>query len=450
MRKLSSTALIAAAALCAACNNTIIDSDPGDVPLEPWARSYSGNLTPAAISSGPDGDIFLGGTFTGSADFGAGALPAEPNGSLFMAHLDAAGGHLFSASTGSQDNIAATAIGPEGDLFVTGHFDGEINFGKGKINGTSEGFLATFKKDGASDYALTMDGSASVYVDDVAALPSGDIVMVARGDDTTDYGAGVPQGAIGQTETALVSYRRGGTYRWSVRIPASSGFGSGIAVDGDGNIYYAGLAYGPITIGDQSIEYGAFLLKLTPDGKPVWLVPAAGKDGNFPYAHDVSVDGDGNVYFCGIDYGGFSFGGIDMPPIQQQRAFVIKADKDGKGLYGKSLVTDGYGQLVRCKGTPEGELVAGITYYGSVDFGAGPVGTGTGYDTALARYDSGGALVKVMRLDGSGSEFIYDMAIDREGMPVITGTFDSVLDFGKTRLIADTGSNRMFVARVDL
>ena len=101
-------------------------------------------MTAQAIASGPYGDLFLGGTFRNTIDFGGGELLAEPNGSLFMVHLDAGGRDTFSGATGSADQIRSVAIGPQRDLYVAGSYNGFINFGTGKSEGTHDGFLAAF------------------------------------------------------------------------------------------------------------------------------------------------------------------------------------------------------------------------------------------------------------------------------------------------------------------
>ncbi len=73
--------------------------------LEPWAWKFGGNVTPSAVASGPDGDIYLGGTFQGSVSFGGGWLDGTDPGTLFVAHLDPKGGHVMSGSTGADDEL---------------------------------------------------------------------------------------------------------------------------------------------------------------------------------------------------------------------------------------------------------------------------------------------------------------------------------------------------------
>src|SRR5262245_46021815 len=95
----------------------------------------SGDVRTQSVASGPAGDVLIGGTYWCVVDFGAGTLAAQPQGSVFLAHLDADGQHLFSGSTGANDVVESVAVGPSGDLFAAGNFSGLINFGSGTLSG---------------------------------------------------------------------------------------------------------------------------------------------------------------------------------------------------------------------------------------------------------------------------------------------------------------------------
>jgi hypothetical protein len=115
-----------------------------------WSKQFGD--TDAQIARGLDvdggGNVVLTGGFGGELDFGGGALTSAGAADVFVARLDPSGTHLSSHSFGSTlDQIGrAIAVDPEGDLVVTGDFEGTIDFGTGELPGAGDFdvFLAKF------------------------------------------------------------------------------------------------------------------------------------------------------------------------------------------------------------------------------------------------------------------------------------------------------------------
>jgi hypothetical protein len=101
-----------------------------------WARRYGGAMADNArgVAVDPFGAIFLAGDFTGSVDFGGGALASAGVTDVFAVKLDPLGNHLWSHKAG--DAAAQVASGAAADptgLFVTGTFAGSVDFGGGAL-----------------------------------------------------------------------------------------------------------------------------------------------------------------------------------------------------------------------------------------------------------------------------------------------------------------------------
>lgn len=450
MSKLSFMAFaLVAVAFGDGCTNVVTEEPETVISLDPWAKAFQGSASPRAITSGPDGDLFVGGTFRDAIDFGGGELLSEPNGSLFMAHLDAEGGHSFSASTGSADEIRSVAIGPLGDLYVAGSFDGLINFGTGKSEASHAGFLAAFDENEASDYLKIFSGSGQTSVDKVISAANGDVIIAARANDNTDFGGGVAPDALGTSQAVYAAYDRDGKFRWEVRLDGAISNGVTVTVDGDGDVILAGYTYNPVTLGSFSVDRGAFLGKIDDQGKPLWLkaVSASGSD-NPPTIHDVATDAAGNILFSGLYFGQLSYGSANLPFASNQNGYLAKADPQGEPVFARAVILYDYAQNLDIAVAGDGGVVMALTSYGDVDFGSGSLGTGQAYDAFLARYSAAGDLTGTAVLDGSGSEYVFDVALDAKGQPVICGIFDSVLDFGKKRLLAGESAT-MYLARLD-
>jgi hypothetical protein len=80
-----------------------------------------------------DGNILLTGRFQGIIDFGGGPLLSAGSEDVFVAKLTADGTHLFSHRFGDNNNnqiASAIAVDPSGAALVAGRFEGTLDFGK--------------------------------------------------------------------------------------------------------------------------------------------------------------------------------------------------------------------------------------------------------------------------------------------------------------------------------
>ena len=109
---------------------TTAAAPPGD-----WVVSAGGSDCDSAGGVAVDerGDIYVTGAFVGEADFGQtrleSAAPARAD--LFVAKLDRKGRFVWATSAGTDGRGNAVAIGAAGDLYVSGFFSGTADFGDG-------------------------------------------------------------------------------------------------------------------------------------------------------------------------------------------------------------------------------------------------------------------------------------------------------------------------------
>jgi hypothetical protein len=460
-RSLAALGVIVAAALSAGCSNGTADDGRlvAPVSLSPWARSYPGTINVGALASGEDGSVLLGGTLLGTTDFGGGQLETGPESSVFLAYLDPAGNHRLSGWTGTEDTLSGAAVGPFGDLYLTGSFTGDIGFGSGTLTsgkgGHPQGYLVSFAQGNIPDHSLAIPSKTGTsHVDRVAATPDGDVIVAARADDTTDFGGGTPDSPSGASQLVIAAYSRQGTYKWETRIDDRSWNPAQIAVDHDGNVVFASLAtQGPVTWGGVTVHVGSYVGKISRDGEPLWLQGCSANVGELPNALAVGTDAKGDVYLGGTSPAGFSIGGVQLPPPPEgvnginRIGYLVKMNADGEVLRTRAFITQSSSTDMTFAFSDSGETVVAASGAGGVDFGAGllwPRGNGV----VLARLSPDGKVLRQMILEDHKYAYVSALAIDPTGKTVAAGGFSGALDVSGAHL-ESTGDRDLWVARLD-
>jgi len=112
-------------------------------------------------------------------------------------------------------------------------------------------------------------------------------------------------------------------------------FGQNIAVDAAGNAYVIASWY------EDHLHLDILVVKLGPDGTPLWMTPLAGN--GHDYAEDIALDGTSGIYIAGwTDSDDFPIvGGLDSTLTGFRDAFIMKlSTDDGAILYSTFLGGD--------------------------------------------------------------------------------------------------------------
>jgi hypothetical protein len=236
-------------------------------------------------------------------------------------------------------------------------------------------------------------------------------------------------------------------------------FADGIAVDAAGNSYVAGSFYGAIPFsGNTLISAGSlslFLVKFDPTGKHVWSKQFGGADGLL--LGSIAADADGTVVIGGLTQtSAISFGGANVPP----GAFVAKFTTNGQHVWSKNV---GSGQ---CTGlaftrtsavsfTPQGDVIVGGAFCGSIDFGDGPIMAASGGNTD-------GFVAKLRGSDGSSkaadggwsrtfgdskTQYVSAVRVDAAGSVIVAGGFYGTINLGPGQ-VTSAGGGDVFLAKL--
>jgi len=149
---------------------------------------------------------------------------------------------------------------------------------------------------------------------DVAVGPSGNILITGAFTDSTDFGGGVVIGA-GFRDIYVAKYDPDGNHLWSRAFGNNnSQHGESIAADGSHNVLVAGDFLGSVNFGGGTLTsvggWDMFLAKLDPSGNHIWSQRFGSTvSSNADGARAVVVDESNNVYLAGYFSGTVSFGG---------------------------------------------------------------------------------------------------------------------------------------------
>ena len=247
---------------------------------------------------------------------------------------------------------------------------------------------------------------------------------------TSDGNVGFRVGAFDRTKPVVIDpvlvYS---TYLGGIGVDR----GSGVGVDGSGNVFVAGTTNGRFPIQDslQSADAGVqdvFVAKLSPQGDAlIYSTIVGGHD--IDVANDLAVDDDGHVYVIGSTFS------EDFPVTDSSfqttldsgvDAFVFKLNPDGNMLvYSSFLGGDdsdlGIGIAVNALGEA---FVTGRTNSGDFPIGNDAVRqqSSGGSDAFVTRLDAGGtAIISSTYLGGRGDDQGGAIIVDSLGRATVTG-----------------------------
>lgn len=404
--------------------------------LTPFARTIDGMPKMGRLASGADGDIYLAGTFDNQLDLGGGVLQASAQNSIYVGHLDAVGAHVMSGSTGANDWLGDVSVAPNGTFFVGGTFEGNINFGAGKMTAEHAGYLTAFDADGSPLFARDfVDSNAQTFIDSLAALPDGSVAISARTTDHVDFGI-VPPTSSGSAQIEVAVYNPNGILSWQLRFDGTSAGVTALAADAKGHLYLAGGTYSGCQIGSFSVNpYSMFVAEIDEKGQPVWVQQSKSQSGYgyLPNVADITVDDEGSVYVTGTYYyDPFLIGGVSAPPTQTSTIFLVKLTGDGIGAYAKGFPLGDIPSALRLAGAKNGEVLLGVSTSWAVDFGAGGIGGNNKPNAFLARFGANGNLLQGLAIQGGSVDYQYlhDIAVDPDGNPVVLGSYQGTVEVG--------------------
>lgn len=341
-----------------------------------WSIGIIDNLSAHRIAVDPtDGGVVIAGTAPMATTIGDTEIPAPGPSEQFLvlAKISPSGEHVWARhyGGGAVARTPSIAFDAEGNLFVAGGFDGDLDLGGEKLVGKEgqslDAFIAKLAPDGALLWQK-MYGSGLARITDIATDATGRVAMVGDFSHQIDFGGGPVK-----TTTARSAFfgmlNGAGELEWAKPFPGEGlTYATSVGFSAKGNVYAAGDFAGSINFGGPTTKFestepggdGAFIVKRAVDGTHIWNtyyddhVTGRGK-----YTRMI-VDADGAVMLTGRFTQNISLAGKMLVANGDADGLILKLTGAGRfewaRNYGEAGDDDAFGAAVDSNG---GVIVVG-------------------------------------------------------------------------------------------
>jgi beta-propeller repeat-containing protein len=268
------------------------------------------------------GNIYTTGYFKNTADFDPGAgttnltsNPADVE-DIFISKLDNNGNFLWAKDIGgaAADVGLGLSLYSSGNVYITGWFQGTVDFGTTTLSsksGTFDIFITKLDSGGDFIWAKGIGGALEDVGQAVSVDYFGNVYTTGWFNGTVDFdpGTGVSNliSSAGSPDIFISKLDSDGNFVWAKGMGGTfSDVGYGIFVDSSANVYTTGFFGGTADFDPGSgtawlTSNGSediFISKLNSSGNFVWGKAMGGS--SVDYGYDIFVDSSGNVYTTGF------------------------------------------------------------------------------------------------------------------------------------------------------
>ena len=409
------------------------------------ARSVGGSRTDqiTSVAETSDGGVIAGGYFN-SDEIQVGDYTLTNSGSYdgMLIKYSASGEVEWARSVGGSnyDYINSVAETRDGGVIAGGYFySSSIQVEDYTLtnSGNEDGMLIKYSATGEVEWARSVGGSNSDYIQSVATTEDGG--YIAGGyfySDEIQVGEYTLTNSGGR-DGMIIKYSSTGEVEWAISVGGDDyDYIYSVAETSDGGVIAGGYFQSrSIQVGDYTLtnsgSYDGMLIKYSREGEVEWARSVGG--GSEDRITSVATTRDGGVIAGGCfhsdkiqvgDYTLTKVGGYDGMVIKFKEKELVNVDiTKAEGIGGSS--DDGIESVVE---TSDGGYIAG-GYFRSSSIQVGDytlTNSRSGYyDGMLIKYSSSGEVEWARSVGGSDYDYIYSVASTSDGGVIAGGYFQS-------------------------
>lgn len=438
-----------------------------------------------SVVNDEDGNIYTVGFFSGTVNFNEGGEATE---------LTATGARSAFILKQSSDKtlvwvkLIASGIGSDaqeillsedGDVYVTGNFQGETDFdpGVGEFLVSSavgeNAYVLKLDSDGNFIWVKTFQADANARIWASRLDKDGNLINVGNFAGMVDFdpGAGEALRTAGEFREIFVQKMNSdGEFLWVNHYASTeddADVATSVITQNDGSIILTGLFYGTVDfdLGDGVEELtamssgGSYTLKLSADGEFSWVKQITGA-GTQSLNRDLTADPDDNIYVLGrfegemdLDPGleevtHISNGGFDI--------FIQKFSADGDLIWVRTLGGLASDYTARIVYDETDNICAFVNYAGTVDVDPSIDGELNftavgGYDGLCLTLNPAGDFVWAFSFGGSLNDIAIGFTADANHNLYLTGYYAGTADFDAgagTAFKTSNGGDDFFILKM--
>ena len=316
-----------------------------------WAKNFGGSgafVSGTGIAVDTAGNVYLGGSFdSANLTTTTPALTIVGEEDAFALKLDSSGTTIWARNFGGSGAYvtgSGIAVDPIGNVYLGGNFQaGNLTTLALTKLGSRDAFALKLDSSGTTTWAKNYGGSGAIARGlSIAVDGSGNVYLGGRFQSANLTTPALTK--LGTQDAFALKLDSSGTTTWARNYGGSgaSVTGSGIAVDGSGNVYLGGefqLANLTTPALTKLGTRDAFALKLDSSGTTTWAKNYGGS-GASAFGKGIAVDGSGNIYLGGY----FEEASLTTPALTRigtRDGFALKLDNSGTTTWAKNYGGDG-------------------------------------------------------------------------------------------------------------
>ncbi|MBI4705064.1 MAG: hypothetical protein HY744_28490 [Deltaproteobacteria bacterium] len=347
-----------------------------------------------AVAVDSKNNIYFVGEVQGTVNFGGSNLKAIGGWDISLAKLDANGTHLWSKIFGNAaDQIAYfVEVDASDNVLLSCQFQGNVDFGGGALTsaGGYDACLAKFDSTGKHLWSKKYGDASAQEARDLAIDASGNVFLTGWFQGTVDFGCGALTSA-GKEDVFVAKLDKDGKCLWSKKFGDNNGSrGWGLATDSAGNVIVQGHFQTAINFGGGPLNsaggYDIFIAKLSgKDGSHIWG-KRYGNSNVDQYGLRVTVDPQDNVIATGYFQGSLDFGGGALNTAGSYDGYLVKLDKDGVHKWSKRFGDASDNRTICVASDGAGRIALTGYFQGSIDLGGGLLDSQGSNDIFIATF----------------------------------------------------------------
>jgi hypothetical protein len=310
---------------------------------------------------------------------GNSTLEAIGDKDIFLVKYAKDGSYQWAKAYGNigRDEGQSLEVDQDGNILLTGIFEKELNFGTASVQGSQKMFLAKFNAQGQASWAKAYDGQSSLDVGAALCLDQeGNIYLSGHFNGNASFDASNSLQSAGGDDIFLVKYSKNGSLAWAKRMGGrKDDRATAITVSQDQMLYVTGRFKGNAAFGTQTItaegSTDAFLVKYSLDGDFQWVRKIGGTSHEEGLA--LACSKDHQVFLTGYFQGTTYFDAkqelkLSSLSIISSDIFLAKFDAEGNCLMAKGFGGTASDQATALCISSTKSIYMAASFQGKVDF----------------------------------------------------------------------------------